>query len=66
MKLKPESLPRWLRWPNSETNHLLPWWWILWGCIWIVPFLLSKGLAALFYGLGRLSIEDGLEFWNNT
>jgi hypothetical protein len=54
------------RWPHTPENDLLPWWLLIWGLLWVGPFYLCWLLAAIFYGIGRLSIEDSEAFWNQN
>jgi hypothetical protein len=48
------------RWPATDTNHLLPWYRMVWAFLWFPAYLFFRvGLAVVF---SVVSLNRG-EFW---
>jgi len=52
--------------PHTPTNDILPWWHIAWVTVWIGPYEITRLTAGVLYGVLRLSIRDGMKFWEQT
>ena len=59
-----EKLTNILLWPQTKTNHMVPWFVIVWRLLWFVPIHFVSALLIFFiaisYGLetARSTIDD--------
>lgn len=60
------------KWPKNSKLEIkwgysfLPWYEILWNLIWVPLLMVSIIISSIIYSIIHLSVDAGIDFWNNS